>query len=182
MAEFNPYERVDEADPRRCQATIPTQGQCHLISIEGAKYCIRHGGAAHQKAEERKQLNNYRVQKYQSRITEKSESGQLKSLRDEIAILRMLIEERLNSCKDSHDLLLYSGPLSDLIMKVDKVVNSCNRLEVNLGVMLDKTQALQFAAEIVDIVGKHIEDVELLAEISDEIATSLSRLGGPKAG
>jgi hypothetical protein len=181
MSEFNPYQRVEDDDPRRCQAVIPTVGQCHLISFEGSTYCINHGGKSAAQAAEKKVLNNYRIQKYQQRIDEKSQSDQLKSLRDEIAILRMLIEERLNSCRDSHDLMLYSGPIADLVMKVDKVVNSCNRLEVNLGVMLDKTQALQFAAEIVEAVGRHVEDQEALVAISDEITNVLARIGQPKS-
>jgi hypothetical protein len=180
MAEVNPYKRVAEDDPLRCQHVIPSRGQCDLESVEGTKLCIMHGGKAQAAQKERAVMNNYRIQKYQSRIEEKSSCGQIKSLRDEIAILRMLIEERMNSCNDSHDLLLYSGPLSDLIMKVDKVVNSCNRLEVQLGAMLDKTQALQFSAEIVEIVARFVEDEEILASISDEIAQSLARLSVPK--
>lgn len=180
MAELQ-HQRVEEDDPRRCQHVIPTQGQCRLISVEDTKYCVNHGGAGIIKQKEAKQLSNYRLQKYQERVEDKSSSAQLKGLRDEIAILRMLIEERLNSCKDAHDLLLYSGPISDLIMKVDKVVNSCNRLEVALGVMLDKTQALQFAAEIVETVGRFVEDEDTLASISDEISQSLARLGTPKS-
>lgn len=177
------FERItDEFDPRRCQATIPNRGQCTLVSVEGTHYCVNHGGGGIAAQQEKRVLNNYRIQKYQQRIEDKSSSAQLKSLRDEIAILRMLIEERLNSCKDSHDLLMYSGPISDLVMKVDKVVNSCNRLEVNLGVMLDKTQALQFAASIVQIVANHVEDQDVLAEISDEIGKALNQLAQPKTG
>ena len=181
MAEYNPYERVEDDDPRRCQHVIPSRGQCNFVSVEGTHLCIMHGGKAQAAQKEKKVLNNYRILKYQERIEEKSSSAQIKGLRDEIAILRMLIEERLNSCHDSHDLLLYSGPISDLVMKVDKVVNSCNRLEVQLGAMLDKTQALQFSAEIVEIVARFVEDEDILASISDEIAQSLARLSVPKA-
>lgn len=173
----NLYERVsDPADPRRCQHIIPTKGQCLLVKVEGTEYCVAHGGTLARKNHDNKVMRNYRIAQYQTRIDEKANGGAIKSLRDEIAILRMLIEERMNQCKDSHDLMLHSGPISDLIMRVDKVVNSCNRLEAQLGQMLDKTQALQWAAEVVEIIGRHVEDEEVMASISDEIFASLQRL------
>jgi pyridoxal biosynthesis lyase PdxS len=48
--------------------------------------------------------------------------------------------------------------------------------------MLDKTQALQFAASIVQIVANHVEDQDVLAEISDEIGKALNALSVPKGG
>ena len=177
MDDFNKYERVEADDPRRCQHTIPSKGQCDLASVPGGKYCYVHGGACVIKAQKEGELRNYRLTKWQAQVKEKKDSSEIKSLRDEIAILRVMIQERLNYCKDNHDLILASGPISDLVMKVDKVVNSCNRLEINLGTMLDKTQALQFMSEIVEIVAKHVEDEDILGAISDDIATSLERLG-----
>lgn len=171
----------DPADPRRCQHVIPTKGQCLNESVEGQHYCGAHGGHAHAAARDKSVMRNYRIALYQNRMDEKAGGSEIKSLRDEIAILRILVEERMNACKDSHDLMMQSGPISDLIMRVDKVVNSCNRLEMQLGVMLDKTQALQWASEIIEIVGRHCEDEDALAAISDEIFTSLARLSQPKA-
>jgi len=171
----------DPADPRRCQHVIPTKGQCINESVEGQHYCMAHGGAAHAAMKDKAIIRNYRIAQYQARVDEKSGGSEIKSLRDEIAILRILVEERVNVCKDSHDLLMQSGPISDLIMKVDKVVNSCHRLETHLGVMLDKTQALQWASEIVEIIGRHVEDEEAVSEISNELFASLARLSQPKA-
>jgi len=142
---------------------------------------MAHGGAAHAAMKDKAIIRNYRIAQYQARVDEKSGGSEIKSLRDEIAILRILVEERVNVCKDSHDLLMQSGPISDLIMKVDKVVNSCHRLETHLGVMLDKTQALQWASEIVEIIGRHVEDEEAVSEISNELFASLARLSQPKA-
>lgn len=172
----NLYERVEDHDPRRCQHVIPSRGQCNLVQVEGSKFCINHGGSIALKQAENKSLRNYRLNKFHNEIREKSDSSEIKSLRDEIGILRHILQEKINFCNDAHDLLLQSGPISDLVMKIDKVVVSCNRLETQLGGMLDTTQAFQFAAEMIDVVSKHVEDEEALAAIADELAATIKRL------
>ena len=166
------WERVEEDDPRRCQS-VTSQGQCLNISVEGTNYCPAHGGAAAANQLEQKSLQMYRLKKYQARLSEFSDSDKIKSLRDEIGILRILIEERMNICHTDLDLMLHSSVLSDLVVKVEKLVTSCNRLEGQLGSMLDKTQALQLGAEIVEIVARHIENEQILEEIANEIIESI---------
>lgn len=177
----NKYERVEADDPRRCQHVIPTRGQCTLQAVEGGSYCISHGGAGQAKVNRDGELRNYRLGKWKAKIGQHTDPNSIKCLRDEVAIMRTLIEEKMELCGDVHDLMLQSGPISDLVMKVEKLVTSCNRLETHLGAMLDKTQALQWAAEIVEIVGKHVEDEEALSAIADELMQSLDRLAQPKS-
>lgn len=180
MTEQNLYERVKEPDdPRRCQGMAGGKGQCWLVKVEGTQFCVVHGGAIELKQNQERDLKNYRLKKYQKRVGEFADSDQIKSLRDEIGILRMLIEERLNYVKDSHDLLMHSTIISDMLMKVEKLVTSCNRLETNLGVMMDKTQLLGFAAEAIDIIGRHVTDEDTLGLIADDLIKAVDR---PKAG
>lgn len=175
------WERVEDDDPRRCQA-VGAAGQCHLAAIEGQKCCPAHGGVAHKAKSDVKQANMYRIAKYQKRLEEFAEHDKIKSLRDEIGLLRILIEERWNQCKVPLDVMLHSTVLADMLMKVEKLVTSCNRLEGQLGTMLDKTQAMQLGQEIVEIVGRHIENEDTLSAIADEIGESIARLGKPQAG
>jgi hypothetical protein len=180
MTEQNLYERVKEPDdPRRCQGMIGGKGQCWLVQVDGSRFCIVHGGSIELKQTKEKELKNYRLAKYKQRVGEFADSDQIKSLRDEIGILRILIEERLNYVKDTHDLLMHSTVISDLVMKVEKLVTSCNRLETNLGVMMDKTQLLQFCSEAIDVIGRHVEDQETLSLIADDLIKAIDR---PKAG
>lgn len=181
MTDFNPYLRVEDDSPDRCQATMP-KGQCHLVKYPGSNYCINHGGNSARDAAKAESHRGYRLGKYQARMQEFANGDEVKSLRQEIGILRVMVEERMSACQDTHDLMMHSTVLADLIMKVEKLVVSCNRLEVNLGVMLDKTQALQFGSEIVEIVAKYVEDEDVLSSIADEIIQSIDRLAKPKAG
>lgn len=179
------YERVQEPDdPRRCQSTIPSQGQCWLVAMEGTKYCIAHGGAAASKRNKDESKRIYRVGQWRARLTEHADNNDIKNLREDIGVLRLCIEERMMMCKTSTDLVINSGPLSDLVMKVEKLVSSCDKIETKLGQTLDSNQALQFGQEIIEAVANAIDDLpnkeEILGAISDEITKAFDRL--TKAG
>lgn len=174
------WKRCEPDDPNRCQC-VTGQGQCGNLAIEGSKFCGAHGGNAAAKVLDQKNLSNYRLAKYQNRLAQFADSDKLKSLRDEIGILRILIEERFNySIKTDNDLLLHSGPLADLIMKVEKLVSSCDRIESKLGLMMDKTQVMQLATEVVEIIGHFVTDEATLMEIAEKIAATIDRLAQPK--
>lgn len=167
------WEKVDKDDPRRCQGVKPLEGQCSNKAMDGSDFCPAHGGNKGHEAAKRKELRNYRLAQFKSRLIELGDNENIIGLRDEVAILRILIEEKINMCKSSHELILMSGPLSDLIMKVEKLVTSCNRLESKLGGLLDKAKVLQFAQTIVQIISKYVKDEEELDAISEEILNTI---------
>ncbi len=166
------WEKVDKDDPLRCQG-VNIHGQCTNKALKGSDFCPAHGGNKGVEAAKRKEMRNYRLAQFQSRVSEFSDSDHIIGLREEIGILRLLMEEKLNSCTDAHELLLMSGPLSDLAMKIDKIVSNCNRLESKLGGLLDREKILESARTIIQIISKHIKDDETLDAIAEEILTSL---------
>ena len=169
------WGRVANDHPERCQATV-TSGQCEQRACTGSKFCRAHGGHHAEIEKEKLNMRNYRLAKFKERATELSESDGISSLRDEVALLRMLIEERINKCKDTTDLLLVSGPLSDLIIKVDKVVCSMNKLESNLGQHLDKTKVIQYAQMMIEIIDKYISNPEILDAIGEDFFKAMTTL------
>ena len=83
-------KRVKEQDdPRRCQHVFKTQ-QCWAEAAEGATMCMRHGGNKQQEANRKESLRNYQIGKFQARLEKHADSPIIKSLRDEIAILRII--------------------------------------------------------------------------------------------
>lgn len=155
----NTWERVSEPDdPNRCQGMIHT-GQCLNKAVPPSKFCMAHGGNRAQQLEKKEKNRMYHLSKWQQKVNKFTDHDEVKGLREEIGILRMMMEERLNMCKTEMDLMLYSGPISDLVMKVEKLVTSCNKMESQLGNVLDKNQAIQLAQEMVEIIGKHLEGI-----------------------
>lgn len=173
------FERVlDPADPGRCQGMAGSE-QCMNKSLEHSEYCAAHGGNKGEESHERKAANNYRLQqwKWRNRLDELSESDTIKSLREEIGILRVLMEERLRRIEDPTDLILQSGPISDLVMKIDRVVNSCHKLEGSMGQLLDKSAILQYANEVISIIDDEIDDPDVVSKIADRIIDALAQQG-----
>jgi hypothetical protein len=169
------FRRVPEDDPNRCKAA-GGQGQCHYRRTENSEYCPMHGGNKGEEAAERESLRVYRLSKWRGRMDEIADHPQVKSLREEIAVLRILLEEQMNKCNDAADLILTSNRISDLVIKIEKVVSSCHRLEASTGQLLDKTMAMNFATQIVEIVDRHVRDPEIIDQITNEVLQALTQL------
>jgi len=148
------------------------------LALEGCTFCICHGGSTQRNAQKKQHESNYRLTKWQARLEQKASATGIKSLRDEVGILRMLLEEQLNKCEDTTDLLIHSGRISDLAMKLEKLVASCHKLEGSMGDLLDKTAILQFASEIVESVSDELKgDEKKINAIANKIMAAVGRIG-----
>jgi hypothetical protein len=97
----------------------------------------------------------------------------VKELRDTIALTHMLIEKRWNLIQGKNDLLIHCGPLNQLIQTMDKLVNSCHRIQTNLGELLARHAVLALAREMVAIVIDELEGIEDYEAIIDRITSRL---------
>ena len=176
MADITKIDREDH--PHRCQTVIPSQGQCRNVATmtDGGDYgnhCLAHGGNRFIDSDRKEKVRNYRLERFKIKLQIHSDSPHIKDLRDEIAILRMVLEERLNRCNDESDLVLQSGPIGDMVLKIDKVVSSCHKLEGSMGQHLDKSALLQFAAEAVGIIGEEVSDEATIERISNRLIAAI---------
>jgi hypothetical protein len=181
MAIEHKLQKCAEDDPNRCQSPgAEGEGQCVFLAEPGSKKCLKHGAVQEQRKAEKAKINAYRLQIWQERVDEFSEGEEVKTLRGEIAILRLVTETILNQCKEKHELVLYSGKIGDLVMKIEKLVTSCDRLETKFGMLLDKSAALVLASQIVEIISKYEKDGTVIDAISSDIIGVLSQLGSDK--
>lgn len=160
--------RVAEDDPWRCSATM-SRGQCMNKATTLGGTCLCHGGNNAVQAAEKREIRNYKLLRFQKQLERHADSPRLKSLNDEVAILRMLLEEQLNQCADASDLILNSHLISDLVVKLEKLVKSCHSLESSLGHLMDKQAILTFASSVIGVIADEIKDEVALARISDGI-------------
>ena len=166
------FKKSEPFSPTRCQAVVK-QGQCPFEVIPGQTRCQMHSAGGLQ---EKAGLTNYRLTIWQKRLNELSNSDAVKSLRDEIGLLRLTLESVVNNCKDANDLLIYSGKISDLAVKIEKLVVSCHKLELSSGTLLDKQSVLQLASNLVDIITRHITNIEDVEIISEEILMAVANM------
>lgn len=168
-------KRVEEDDPTRCQAVIPNVGQCRNQAVQGGTNCLVHGGNKQEESIRLQNLRNYQLGKFQAELERHARSPVLKSLRDEIAILRLTLEKRFERCDDITDLILQSGPISDLVMKIERVVSSCHKLEGSMHQLLDKQAIIQFAQELIGLIATTIgESAISSSELKDSIINRLA--------
>lgn len=170
-------EMVEPDAPDRCQA-VHGKGQCRYKQCNGSLYCPMHGGNKAVAAQAEKVKRQYQFAKWQEQADSFADEDGIKSLRGEIGITRMLLQETVSRCKNGGELLLYSGKIGDLIGKIEKLVVSCDRLESRMGNVLDKGKILEIAATLVEIVGRHVTDADAIEAISTEIVDVILKTSG----
>jgi len=175
MAEYI-IERVEDDSPWRCQG-MDHHGQCNKKALVKGGNCPLHGGNVQADAIEKASIRNYQLAKFQVELNKHADSPRLKSLNDEVAILRMMLEAQLNQCDDLADMVLKSHLISDLVTKIDKLVNSCHKLESQLGGLMDKQAILTFASNVIDVIGDVIKDDQQLELISSGVLNLVGELG-----
>ena len=161
---------VDPDDPNRCQGTM-VQGQCTNLAIPGQKMCPVHsrpGPSANGTA-----IRNFRLKQFQGRVGEFADSPEIKSLREEIGITRLVLEETINACQGPNDLLLSAGKIIDIVTRLDKLITSCHRIEKSSGTLLDRNACMMLCDRIVAIIGEHVDDPDALLTIGNEVAKAI---------
>lgn len=163
--------------PNRCPSpTKDGQRQCGYLAVQFedgsyGKHCLLHGGGNEKRSNQKAEQKNYKLGKWQNRVGAFADNPAVKSLREEIGITRMILEEVIGRCPDEASLLMESPRIGDLVTKLEKLVISCHKLEASTGMLLDKTSAIHIASRIVEIISKNISDADIIDKISEEIIT-----------
>lgn len=167
------WERVTEPDdPRRCQSNRGGTSQCINVAVDGSKYCPAHGGNRAASARKEDELKLYHGSKFLARAEEVRKNGAILSLTMELAYLKEILQQKLLLIKDEHSFVIHQAGATDLIMKIDRLVHSCVKLQDKLGSTLTADQALQFAEQLTQIVCAELEG-EALERVKAKIADCL---------
>lgn len=165
----------------KCKGQLSNGQPCFREIVKNAdgvaisEYCLAHGGF-HDKNRYMKQVKfNYNLDAWNEKIREKATSPQVKNLREEIGVLRVLLETRLRALnpENEFDVIRSSGPIGDLVIKIEKLVSSCHKLEEKLGITLDKTKVESIARQIIEIIGSNLQELEVSEEIAGQFLTKV---------
>ncbi len=170
VAKYHPNERCISSNHN---------GQCPYIKQNETEYCVRHGANKGKEGRAAEVQRNYRLKRWKDRVGEFADNDGIKSLREEVGILRLILEEMMNACETSMDLLLYSNKMSDLVTKIEKLVTSCDKLENRMGILLSKDSVLHLASIYVQIINNHVSDPDIIEQISMEMATATEEVSNP---
>lgn len=178
MAEASKLVPMDhEADPERCQSVILT-GQCIYKAVPGGTNCQRHGGNKQVELAEKKKVHDYQLNKWKLRMDEFAESERITSLRGEIGIMRMQLEEILNSCNSTQDLILYSNRIGMVVSQIERLVCSLDKMEARNGNLLGRGAVLTLAGQVVEIIAQEISDPAAVDRVQTQLIDLVAKLAG----
>lgn len=167
------FEIVEAASPERCQAN-DKNAQCMFKAVKGQEYCPRHVGRY--STQEKKKIRNFKIERWKTRINEFADNEQVKCLREEIGITRLMLEEILNQCPDTNTLLCHSARILEFISKIQALVISCHKLELSTNQLIGKNIIIAIGQSIVNVIGTHIQDETVLTQMSQEILNVLENI------
>lgn len=178
------FERCETDDPSRCQG-VGTHGQCPFRALgtrangaaawQGPAYCARHGANNHTERVNKESQRLYLAALWKDRIGEQANNPKVKGLREEMGILRMMVNEKLDSMKDRTELLMHSGQVTEMVREIGKLARTAHSIEKDMGQLLDKTQAESWVQELLTIISQYIDDTDILTALSEDMIASLER-------
>lgn len=161
-------ERVTElADPRRCQGNFAHE-QCQNRAEHGDQMCAIHGGKSTALAEQ-KRLYHLQDAQTRDRVGDFIDGDGNKSLKEEIALLRVMIERQQNLIKTDTDFMQRSGVINSLLLTLEKLLKSSHQLEHDMGNLLSKTTVIRIGQKLCQIVVEELQGIEGYEEIIDRI-------------
>ena len=136
-----------------------------------SEYCARHGGNMVDIAGKKRARLNFYKTKWQSKIEQKLVPSDLKNLNEELGVLRMLLEERLDACKDEFDLITESDAISRMVLNINSLVNSIHNMDLKQAITAEQIHTI---IEVITItLSTYITDKELLQKINDTIRNKI---------
>jgi len=153
----------------RCKHT-GTRRQCQFQAIEGSVYCAKHSNEADR-------VKGYKLQdpELRARFEELGREDSLDTIKQEVLLLRILIEDRLNFCKNAAERTTALQGVTSALATIDKLVNSLCRLQRVSSLTLDKPALSRLSTRIIEILLENLGDLPDRDEIVDRVAAEIAQ-------
>lgn len=140
-------------------------GSCPNEAAEGSLFCQKH-------ANENDQIKGYILQDEEIlKQFEHHAKGNLFSLRQEVTLLRAMINDRLNMANTPSERQLAYREVGNWIGTLDKLTNSLNRLEKETSEVLTRETLMKLAQQMVQVISEEVKTLPGYEAAVDRIAT-----------
>ena len=158
---------------QRCQHSGP-RGQCSRPAVDGSNFCLSH-------CKESDLIKGYRLADtdLRQRFDELSAMDSIETVRQEVRLLRTLIEDRINLARNEAERITAFQVVHPAISTLNKLVESLGKLERQTNEVLDKGALTKLSDDIVTILIEELCDIDGYTDIIDRVA---SRIAGAVAG
>jgi len=144
--------------------------RCKKTAVEDSRHCEDH-------ISPKNSLRSYLLHHVPLRESSaRHAASEIASLRDEIAITRALIEERLNLITNNSELLVACGQVNSLMLTLERLIQTSVKTEEKLGELLSKTAVVEIATKIVGILSEELKGIEGYEVIVDTISERIGNV------
>lgn len=163
-----PIERVGINHPDCCQANN-AHGQCEYRAAPGSKNCPVHAGGTAEKAKAKRELLNLRLNTaFGKRVGEIRNSGNVKNLTDEIAMLRTALEAIGNMIESQNDVLVYVDRIDKLAASISKLVDTWQKIQEKNKELMGRETVLALFDQLMDCIVQRVTDPDALRALADD--------------
>ena len=150
----------------QCEAVLPTGKRCHFaVEEDNSQYCRKH--------------RHLRPNGYEYALATTVPNiprGQLFDLTAETKLIKQLIAARAQLISDPDSLIVYSGHLSDLIIKSQKLVEGALKLEQDKHNLIPRGEVLNLVGTLMQIVADEVKDVTTLDKIYQRLEELIEQM------
>ncbi len=170
-------QRVYDLDaPDRCTHHKPGEGQCPMQSVPNYNRCEVHGGVNQLQINKKQELRAYMANRWRAEIKSNASDSEIKSLREELGIARIMLDQLLNRCKDSHDLLLMSTPIDNMLKTITLIQKNSHLIEKDLNNIITPESLEEFGNALFNIIMEEVQDSNTINRISMKIMKELRKV------
>ena len=166
-----------------CEEDRCAKSNCPYEKEEGATVCIRHGANKQIEKRAKEMRYDFKKERVRKQVNLLAADPTRYRLDEELAILRLTLEDTINTVTSESDrdyaLFQCSDTIRSLIAEINKTAQVCVQQSVNLGLLLTTEDVLEQVQKIIDVLAEEIKDEETLLRIAEKIDSVLS-FGGPK--
>jgi hypothetical protein len=165
----------EPARANRCQAVTHKGEQCKADALLGTNRCRHHSGVS---LLAKKDLRTYRLAhaEFRDRHQELSSFDKDSSLGEEIALVRQLVERRLNSCKNDTELLASCSSLNELLLTLERLRRSAHQIDRDSGHYITRSQLRRLGQRVAEIIVNRLEGIPDYHERIDQILEDLTEI------
>lgn len=156
--------------PVRCASDDPNAcDYCHsFLAMPNSTRCPLHPlGTDSEVNQYRTALYNIKKTAVVARMQQMKGHPEARTLTNELGILRLTLEELLNKCEDTYDLVTQEATISRLISNIQATLTSNVKLEERVGELLSVEQVITLMQMLFEIVRPYVpnpDDQEAIAQ------------------
>mgnify|MGYP000845683266 CR=1 FL=1 len=164
---------VPDDDPNRCKG-MANGSQCHFKAIEGGEMCIIHGGNTYIMSANKKNIYDLRKTRYLQDFKRMSENSFWRSNREEVGILRVVLQDIISKCESTNDIYVNASRISEIVSKINKLLETSLKIDEKLKALITEEKMYEIAQLLVDAVYDTVQDPLKCAEIASKFEKILT--------